>query len=79
MADEQSPSLDKGCKLNWRQACAMLGCSKRQFYNLVYSGILPAYRLAGSRRGLWIWEKDCRKLIQPVAEKFDKSKPKDYF
>ena len=59
---------DKGRKLNWRQACSVIGCSKRQFYNLVKSGILPAYRLAGSARGLWVWEKDCRDFIQPIAK-----------
>ena len=31
-------------RLNWRQACAILGCSRSHFYNLVNSGELPAER-----------------------------------
>ncbi len=30
--------------LNWRQVCAMLGCSRSFFYTLVNSGSLPAVR-----------------------------------
>lgn len=49
---------EKGRKLNWRQACAKLGCKKSHFYNLVNSGRLPAQR-HGELRGIWVYEEDC--------------------
>ena len=49
---------EKGRKLNWRQACARLGCKKSHFYNLVNSGRLPAQR-HGELRGIWVYEEDC--------------------
>lgn len=52
-------------RLNWQQACKLLGCSKSQFYRLVNNGELPAYRLG--RRHLWVRETDCRKLLQPIS------------
>lgn len=57
----------KGERLNWEQACRILGCGKTHFYHLVNSGALPAYR-SGGKRGLWVWEKDCRELIVPVSQ-----------
>lgn len=48
---------DKGRKLNWKQACDVIGCGKTYLYNAINSGELPAYRL-GKVRGLWIWESD---------------------
>ncbi len=57
---------DKGRKLNWRQACRVIGCGKTQFYNLVNSGTLPAYRPEGCKRGLWVYEADCCNQIKPV-------------
>lgn len=56
----------KGRRLNWRQACALLGCGKKQFYRLVQAGKLPAYRMQGRMRGLWVYEADCRALEQRV-------------
>lgn len=49
---------EKGRKLNWRQACALLGCKKSHFYNLVNSGRIPAQR-HGEMRGIWVYEGDC--------------------
>lgn len=54
----------KGRRLNWRQACELLGCGKRKFYSLVKTGRLRAWRIADSRRGLWVWEKDVRELVK---------------
>lgn len=53
-------------RINWRQACALLGCSRSHFYRLVNSGELPAFRVG--RRGLWVYEADCRELLRPVAD-----------
>ena len=44
-------------KLNWREACEVLGCKKSHFYNLVNSGRMPAHR-HGALRGVWVYEKD---------------------
>lgn len=51
-------------KLNWRQACEILGCSRNRFYSLIKNGHLPAYRMPGSRKGVWVYEKDCAALIK---------------
>lgn len=56
-------------RLNWRQACALLGCSKSQFYRLVKRGELRGFRIGGARRNLWVYEEDCLKmLIEAQAE-----------
>lgn len=60
---------ERGKKLNWRQACEILGCGKRQFYSLIRTGRLPGFRVVGSKRGLWVWEDDVRKMIRPVGAK----------
>ncbi len=57
---------DRGQRLNWRQACEILGCGKNRFYRLVRTGKLPAYRLAGGRRDMWVYESDCRSLVECV-------------
>ena len=49
---------ERGRRLNWRQACALIGCSRSHFYNLVNSGVLPALRL-GKIKGLRVYEADC--------------------
>ena len=61
-------NVDKGRKLNWRQACARIGCGKTQFYALVKSGRLPAFRLQGCRRGLWVYEADVEICIRKVEK-----------
>ncbi len=58
---------NKGRRLNWRQACSVLDCGKNRFYALVRSGALPAYTIQGVKRGLWVYESDCQKLVQPVC------------
>lgn len=59
---------DKGRKLNWKQASRILGCGKTHFYALVNSGQLTAYRSGAGKRGMWVWEEDCRVLVRPVGE-----------
>lgn len=49
-------------KLNWREACSLLGCKKSHFYNLVNSGRLPSAR-HGAMRGVWVYEKDCLEYL----------------
>lgn len=63
MSDE-----NKGRKLNWRQACAIMGCGKNCFYSLVRNGNLPAFRINGKKRGLWVWENDVKSLVEAVKK-----------
>ncbi len=56
-------------KLNWREACAILGCKKSHFYNLINSGRIPAQR-HGSLRGVWVYEKDCLNYLRSCQENF---------
>lgn len=56
-------SDNRGRKLNWLEACAILNCSRGYFYKLVDHGILPSFRIEGARRGLWVYEDDVRKLV----------------
>ncbi len=64
-------------RLNWRQACEILGCGKNLFYRLIRSGRLPAYRTQGSERGLWVYESDCHSLVQRinVSHHLNEAKP----
>ncbi|MBQ3060457.1 MAG: excisionase family DNA-binding protein [Desulfovibrio sp.] len=66
MEDVLSES-ERGARLNWRQACDILGCGKDFFYRLVNDGTLPAYRAQGSRRGLWVYETDCHSLVKRIG------------
>lgn len=36
-------------RLNWQQACAVLGCSRSHFYNLVNSGRIRRFTVVRSR------------------------------
>lgn len=58
----------RGKRLNWRQACELLGCKKTFFYALIRSGRLPAYRVAGSKRSLWVYEEDCLRLQNKIRQ-----------
>lgn len=53
---------DLGRKLNWRQACDVLGCSRSFFYNLVNTGLLPSRRY-GRVKGIWVYERDCLEYL----------------
>ena len=53
-------------KINWQQACKILGCGKTKFYDLVSSGQLPAEKVG--ERGIRVRKSDVEKLIQPVSD-----------
>lgn len=57
---------NRGQRLNWQQACQILGCGKTQFYRLVNDGRLAAYRVG--HRGLWVYEADCRNLVARIGQ-----------
>lgn len=63
----RDPKGNKGRRLNWKQACEMLGCSKSHFYNLINEGKLPAVRY-GKVRGVWVWEKDINNHLKPITD-----------
>ena len=56
-------SADSEKKLNWREACALLGCKKSHFYNLVNSGKIPAIR-TGEIKGVRVLESDCMEYMR---------------
>lgn len=58
---------DSKKRLNWREACAILGCKKSHFYNLINSGRIPAQRY-GCLRGVWVYEKDCQNYLQSMKK-----------
>lgn len=55
----------KGRKLNWKQACGILNCSRSHFYNLVNEGKIPAFRY-GRVRGVWVWEADVTNFLTKI-------------
>lgn len=52
-------------RLNWKQACALLGCGKTKFYGLIKKGELTAHR--SGKRGLWVLRKDCERIVHSVS------------
>ena len=52
-----------GQKLNWRQACKLLHCSRSHFYNLINSGDLPAER-SGRIKGVTVRRADCENYLR---------------
>ena len=52
----------EGFDLDWREACALLGCSQSHFYNLVNAGVLPAVR-NGRRKGFRVRREDCLRYM----------------
>lgn len=57
---------EKGRKLNWRQACMLLSCSRSHFYNLVNTGKLPAIR-TGEVKGVRVFEEDCLEFLKQIS------------
>ena len=61
---------EDGFVLDWREACALLGCSQSHFYNLVNAGLLPAVR-NGKMRGVRVHRKDCLRYLQGWRERVE--------
>ena len=57
-------------RLNWQQACRILGCSKTHFYRLVNSGDLPAVRY-GKVKGVTVKKADCERYLQQWQERME--------
>lgn len=52
---------DLADRLNWQQACEVLGCSKSLIYRLVKEGNIPMYGVGKLFR--WFSRADCEKLL----------------
>ena len=52
---------DLNDRINWRQACLLLGCAKSTFFRLVKDGAIPAYGLA--ERGRFFLKSDCKAYL----------------
>ena len=61
--------MEKDRKLNWKQACEILGCGKTKFYHLVYTGKLPAIRVG--IRGIRVREIDLYRLIELIPSEIN--------
>ena len=61
---------EDGFVLDWREACALLGCSQSHFYNLVNAGWRPAVR-NGKMRGGRVRRKDCLRYLQGWRERVE--------
>ena len=48
-------------RLNWRQACDLLGCSKSTLYRLVARGVLRASGVTTRHR--WFSRRECLALL----------------
>lgn len=57
-------------RLNWQQACRILGCSKPHFYRLVNSGELPSERY-GRVKGVTVKKSDCEQYLQQWQERVE--------
>jgi excisionase family DNA binding protein len=55
-------------RLNWQQACKLMGCSKTHFYRLVNSGELPAERF-GRVKGVMVKKSDCERYMNGWRER----------
>ena len=53
---------DLSDRLNWEQACEVLGCSKAHLYRLVRSGRLRTY--GAGKRNRWFLRRDCEILLR---------------
>lgn len=62
-------------RLNWRQACGLLGCTKSTLYRMAREGVLPAYGVG--RRCRWYLRRDCEKILLQRSNGLDKSRPED--
>lgn len=56
-------------RLNWREACDFLGCSKSTLYRTVYEGRLRAYGIAARNR--FFMRSDCEELLKRTKTEED--------
>jgi excisionase family DNA binding protein len=61
-------------RLNWQQACQLLGCGKSHFYRLVNSGELPSERFGGVK-GVTVKESDCKAYLRKWKDRMGDVSP----
>ncbi len=54
-------------RMNWRQACVYLGCSKTTFYKMVSEGRIAMYGVGTRYR--WVWKEDLDTALLDGEEK----------
>lgn len=54
-------------RMNWRQACVYLGCSKTTFYKMVSEGRIAMYGVGTRYR--WVWKEDLDTALLDGKEK----------
>lgn len=52
-------------RLNWRQACAYMHCSKTMFYRMIRQGHLKSYGVGARFR--FVLKSDCERLLAEGA------------
>ena len=60
-------------RMNWRQACVYLGCSKTTFYKMVSEGRIAMYGVGTRYR--WVWKEDLDTALLDGEEKGLEQKP----
>lgn len=50
-------------RLNWKQACALLGCGRSYFYILLHKGYIPYIRV-GKRKGIQVLKGDIMLFLE---------------
>lgn len=55
-------------RLNWREACEVLGCSKSTLYRLVANGQLRAFGVGS--RGRWYSRTECERFVLERGDPF---------
>ena len=60
-------------RMNWRQACVYLGCSKTTFYKMVSNGRLVMHGVGTRYR--WVWKDDLDAVLLDEDEKGLEQKP----
>ncbi len=51
-------------RLNWQQACELIGCSRAHFYRLVSGGEIPCAYRTGKRKGIRVLRKAVEAYLQ---------------
>lgn len=60
-------ALDLHDRLNWQQACTLLGCKKTTLYVLVHAGVLTAYGVG--KRCRWYSRAECQAYLRETEKK----------
>lgn len=65
----EQKNYDLSDRLNWRQACTILGCSKSTLYRMEHKGELTAGGVRARYR--WFSKKECQELFEKKSSSDD--------